>query len=438
VTVNHGDGDGPLRRLLKDTAAEHGLSMTALTVLASQNDPFRMDTPAGHRVGAWLAMHVERLFPEDKPFHLRGLHYALMTDKTKKPNGEPYRNIDPDWQWLQDVAADAARWLGYIPFDRIIHKRNAVPVIRRHLPSSPHPYVEAGFDLNVPELEDITPRMDITQFDGVQPYKLVLFGEKSSLEDVLDPIAERFQADLYLMTGEISDTYLHRMAKIGADDGRPMVVFTFSDCDPSGWQMPVSIGRKLQALKAMLFPDLDFRVYRVALTHEQVGAYDLPSTPLKKKDKRAEKWREAWGIEQTEIDALATLQPDRLRQIATDAIAPFYDRTLEGRVWQAYAAWIEEAQAALEQHLGHGELARIQGDAAARLDTIRAEVEAINDVMGGVTLAGVDLPDVEVPEAETDGDHGTPLVDSEWDFADQCQALIESKAYTTGDQEDQP
>ena len=35
-----------------------------------------------------------------------------------------------------------------------------------------------------------------------------------------------------------------------ARDGRPMVVFYFSDCDPSGWQMPVSLYRKLQALKA--------------------------------------------------------------------------------------------------------------------------------------------------------------------------------------------
>ena len=32
------------------------------------------------------------------------------------------------------------------------------------------------------------------------------------------------------------------------------------------------------------------------------------------------------GVEQTEIDALASLRPDLLRQIARDAIAPFYDQ----------------------------------------------------------------------------------------------------------------
>ena len=44
------------------------------------------------------------------------------------------------------------------------------------------------------------------------------------------------------------------MAKIGADDGRPMVVLYFSDCDPAGWNMPIEVGRKLQAFKAAFTP----------------------------------------------------------------------------------------------------------------------------------------------------------------------------------------
>jgi hypothetical protein len=394
VTVNHGTEDGPLRSLLKETAAEHGLSMSDLTVLAEQNDPFRMDTPAGHRVGAWLAMHVERLFPDGKRFHLRGLHYKLMTDKTKKPNGKQYLNIEKDWQWLQDVAADAARWLGYIPFDRIFDKRNAAPVIRSYQPGSPHHYVTRGLDL-----EDITPSVDIDNFVGVQPYRLVLFGEKSSLEDVLDPSRTATRP-----AGRCPS----RSAGSSKRSRRSCSLTSTSAC--TGWRSPTS----------------------------KSGPMTLPSTPLKKEDKRAERWQEAWGIEQTEIDALATLQPDRLRQLATDAIAPFYDQTLDQRVYRAKVAWLEEAQAAFEQHLGHEELDRIEEDVAPHLDRIRAEVEAINDAVSGITLAGVDLPDVEVPEAEADEDHGTPLVDSEWDFAEQCQALIESKAYTTSDQEDQP
>ena len=48
----------------------------------------------------------------------------------------------------------------------------------------------------------------------------------------------------------------HQMASVAADDGRPMVVLYFSDCDPSGWQMPISLSRKLQAFKTALFEGL--------------------------------------------------------------------------------------------------------------------------------------------------------------------------------------
>ena len=137
------------------------------------------------------------------------------------------------------------------------------------------------------------------------------------------------QADLYLPTGEISDTLVHRIARDANDDGRPLVMFTLADCDPAGRQMSVSIGRKLQALRDLLFPDLRFEVVPVALNPEQVAALGLPSTPLKETEKRADRWREAFGIEQTEIDALATLRPDVLREIVERAFDPYVDRGLK-------------------------------------------------------------------------------------------------------------
>ena len=173
-----------------------------------------------------------------------------------------------------------------------------------------------------------------------------MVGEKSSLEDVLGPIAESHGADLYLPTGEISDTLIHQMAQIGADDGRPMVVLYFCDADPAGWQMPISVGRKLQAFKVSLFPGLDFQVHRVALTPDQVREYGLPSTPLKDTERRGDAWQTAMGVEQTEIDALASLRPELLRELARDAIAPFYDYELGARVDAACADWKQRAQAA--------------------------------------------------------------------------------------------
>ena len=82
---------------------------------------------------------------------------------------------------------------------------------------------------------------------------------------------------------------------VGADDGRPMVVLYFADCDPAGWQMPISVGRKLQALEDRCFPELEFEVRRVALTPDQVREYGLPSTPLKETEKRADRWQRGDG-----------------------------------------------------------------------------------------------------------------------------------------------
>ena len=100
--------------------------------------------------------------------------------------------------------------------------------------------MNVDLDVVIPDADDLTPRVGLRGFNPAQPYRLVLVGEKSSLRPVLDPIAERYDADLYLPTGEISDTQIYMMARDGAEDGRPMVVLYFADCDPSGWQMPIS------------------------------------------------------------------------------------------------------------------------------------------------------------------------------------------------------
>jgi len=57
------------------------------------------------------------------------------------------------------------------------------------------------------------------------------------------------------------------------------VVVTFSDCDPAGWQMPVSIARKRQAFSVLDEGMASFQAVRTVLTPDQAGKLDLPSTP---------------------------------------------------------------------------------------------------------------------------------------------------------------
>ena len=439
-----GNGHEPSR--LRAALEAGGGSLKSLTVLAPQNDPFRVDTAAGHRDGAWLANTLEGLGIFGQR-HLRGLHYILIGQP--KPNGQPYTNTHEDWVWLMSQAAKSARWLGYIPFDRIVDQRNDEPQIELWSPSysNPRSYVSVNFNVNfdvveLPDADDLMPSVGITGFAADQPYQLVLVGEKSSLRPELGAIAQRYHADLYLPTGEISDTQAYMMARSGVDDdldrrdGRPIVVFYFSDCDPSGWQMPVSLTRKLQALKAIEFPELEFQVHRVGLIPSQVREYGLPSTPLKDTERRADRWTAAMGIEQTEIDALAALQPRLLRQIATDAISRFYDDTLSRRVSAASRQWESAAQDAVdEQAAEHREQihAEVMPGLEEKRDEIQQILDGIPELLETVRIDAdmFDLPEIPaVPEPIIDYDsHPEPLCDSRWDFAEQCSRLIASKNY---------
>ena len=67
------------------------------------------------------------------------------------------------------------------------------------------------------------------------------------------------------------------------------------------------------------------------------------------------------GIGQTEIDALATLRPDVLREIVERAFDPYVDRDLRNRVTLAEVAWREQAAAALQIDQEHLESAASRG-----------------------------------------------------------------------------
>jgi hypothetical protein len=406
-----------------------GLSMGDLTVLDVKVDPYRLDTDAYHRAAAWFRDRFVALVPEGK-IHIRGLHYRVLGHK--KPDGSEYRNSDEDYAWLQGGPGKAARWLGYVPFAAIEDKRNAAPVILRCEPKVPFPYIGVG-DLQLPDAYELEPYVALGDFEARQPFKLVLFGEKSSLEAPLTSLGEEIKADLYLMTGEISDTLVHTMAKEGAEDGRPMIVLTFADCDPGGWQMPISIGRKLQAFKDLEFPDLRFQVHRVGLLPEQVRELGLPSTPLKEKEKRADRWKAHTGLEQTEIDALIALHPGQVERMGRVASLPFFDRTLDRRAREVREAWEEEAQAVLEQALNSETLDQIREQAADRLAELEEEIEAIRQQLhvdpGDVELPQLpELPEPELPEEKPP----EPLIDSDWSWEEQTLALKRSKDYGKG------
>lgn len=421
---------GELTAILERAKTAHGCTLRDLTVLSDNNDPYRTDTLTYRQAGEWFAEHVERL---DLPnLHLRGYHYALIGQL--KPDGTPYSNEnDRDWIWLQSVAADGARWLGLIPFDRIRDQRNQAPIVRSVRRVDPESYTEIDRGIWYPP-DALIPRAKLrlpepeTAF-AVQPFRLAIFGEKVSLDAVLDPIAEQYDASLYLPTGEASDTMIYGMMRDASEDGRRLVVFYLSDCDPSGWQMAISVARKMQAFRDLKFQDVEFELHPIALTPDQVRVYGLPSTPLKETERRATRWEAAHGVKQTEIDALATLRPSLLDGLVRNALDAYYDHELARRVREAHKEWKERAQAALEEQLGSDFLERHRESAEEKLKDVEEQIEAFNDSLD-IDTDHVELPEFEVPEPE-DRVYGLPepLIDSDDGYVEATLKLIAHKEY---------
>jgi hypothetical protein len=421
-----------LRGTIEAACSDTGSSLSDLTVMSGQTDPYRIDTPANRRDAEWLAQAWETCGAR-RPIHVRGLHYAIVStpEVAAMPSGEPYLNLFDCWTWLQAVA-NKARWLRIIRFEDITDERNSAPKIYTEYVDE----MDAGISLQdgraslrLPtSLAHIMPTAEVALAQARQAYKLVFIGEKQSLADVLEPIARQYRADLVLPTGELSTTLLYGIAERAWKDGRPCRIFYFADFDPTGFHMPIEVSRKLQALVDDRFPELDVQVRRCALTADQVQALGLPSTPMKETERRADKWRERFGVEQTEIDALATLRPHLLAQIVEEAVAPYWDETLDERHIEAMQDAQREAQQVLAAII---EAKQDQLDAVeavlaeARAATERAEA-AIAPVLDEIRIEATvafDEIDLEVPEADPEGDIDEPLFCSTRDWVEQTKIL---------------
>ena len=157
---------------------------------------------------------------------------------------------------------------------------------------------------------------------------------------------------------------------------------------------------------------------------------DLPSTPLKETERRADRWRTAFDVEQTEVDALATLRPTVLREIVTRAFDPYFDRTLAARVAEAKDEWMREAEEALAEQTDDELLGELREQAAGRLDELRDEIDHINEQLQVAAGDHVDLPKIEVPEPEIDEDvERQALVSFDMDWIKATRAMIARKSY---------
>ena len=149
-----------------------------------------------------------------------------------------------------------------------------------------------------------------------QPVSLYLGVEKAGIVAQLQAWFGDLGVPILALGGYSSQSYVDMVHEDVSASGRPAVLLYAGDHDPSG----EDIDRDFIARS-----DCFAKVVRVALSAEQVAAYNLPPQPGKRTDSRSAGFVERHGrLVQVELDALP---PVTLRGLYADALADFWDES---------------------------------------------------------------------------------------------------------------
>jgi len=438
--------------VLRNMATEAGVRVPDLLALNRSNDPFYCGSPAQVAHAEWFARLIEQ-FAFDGPFHLRRVHYRLVSqpEPVAMVDGRPYQNTVRCWNYLC-TAGKAARTLGMVDPRRFVDQRNPDPSIFRDAPDHAEPFAWlpevdglelAGpfLELPAPDFELPAPEVGGYSYTGAdQPFLLEVWIEKTTMTDVLRPVCKRFGMNLIESAGFQSITAAVGLIDRARQAGKPARVLYISDFDPAGDRMPVAVARQVEY--HLQSAPADVALHRLALIAEQVAAFDLPRIPIKASDNRRANFEARHGEGAVELDALEALHPGALAALVTEAARDYFDLDLPELAADTEA----EAQAAAElawRDLTAGErvaLESLRTEAAAILDRYRPRLEALAaeldadlaPVREQVASIAADVrdkrhdfdPDLP-PRAESDlepPDESAWLFKSERDYFDQLTA----------------
>ncbi len=362
---------------IKKLAREVGCKVTDLTVLASGNDPFYAGVPSRRERAEWFAELWDR-FGFQHGVHLRRIHYVLVSqpEPILWPNGEPYENTENNWTVL-DTASLAARYLGLIPPDVLIDRRNPAPVIRAEFSSSPVPSIYltgAAIDIDLPSEFPVS-GLGLADFHRDQDFLVEVWAEKSTMNDILGPLAHRFGFNLVTGVGEMSETATRLAVERAVDADKPMRILYVSDFDPAGRSMPVAVARKIEHKLYTAGIDADITLQPIVLTPEQCAEFELPRTPIKGTERRAARFEYRFGSGATELDALEALHPGKLAEIIESEVIRYIDPTLSSRVGAAESG-IYRTIRSIEDGLRERYAEEIEG-MSDRYDSLLAEANEI-------------------------------------------------------------
>jgi hypothetical protein len=372
-----------------------GLPATkAALTLQADTDPFSIldGNPRYEQWAQWFTSLFQQCYPDARPgspVHLRRIHYRLVSSETpipmvgsvaqdyvicefwvvpaqgNKKKGQVLGDVRPNVYlndedcWLRLCkAAKWARHLGYIRGDLIEDNRSPDAIGSLDpipLEVDPGFYVSDDWeDVRADILDGCRDRLpvrpafpsapefprlaasvgDFRWWDPPAPHHLEIWVEKSTMNDVLQPICERHGIFLQALVGESSLTRTNDLVqRIAGNGGKPVRIFYLSDFDPAGNSMPCAMSRRLEHKIRSENPEADVQVTHLLLTLDQVHHYNLPTSPIKPSEKRQQVFMRRFGVDgAVELDALEALYPGELEKLVMGALEPYIEAK---RDWRA-------------------------------------------------------------------------------------------------------
>lgn len=175
-----------------------------------------------------------------------------------------------------------------------------------------------------------------------QVYYPEVFIEKKALQGVFKPVCNNMDVSLGACKGYPSLTFLDQAAdrfKVAEQMGKIPIILYFGDYDPSGEDIPRSIGENLRDM------GVEVEIRRIALMEDQVVDWGLPPAPTKVGDSRTAKWS---GLGQVELDAV---EPKKIQRLCEEAIAEIFDEDLYAELKETEAEEREQYRAELKKHV---------------------------------------------------------------------------------------
>ena len=346
---------------LKTALGKQGVKVNLpdLLGLSRTNDPFYFGSDGDKISAEWIAEKLNYVGLNIPGIHIRRPHYRFVVQPEpikrwdKKTN---YQNDTNSWSAL-NRATKSARYLGTVDVENFEDHRNPKPDVFMEPNSVPQPSINKHLDYwnwDLPEIrfefndamDWYLPYMTVEGYQystSDQPVVIEVWIEKSTLNNVVVPLCEKYALNFVCGIGFQSITgaigALKRIENFASHGNqKPLRIFYLSDFDPGGVMMPVGIARQIEYWIDRYTTDADIKLTSLALTEDQVKSYEkLVTSPIKSTDKRMNKFQERYNVNGAiEIDALEEIYPGELEKIITNAVIPYRDMKIAGKLNDAY------------------------------------------------------------------------------------------------------